>query len=373
MKKIIILLLLPLQVYAKTLYTEYSDYSNWTEEKYTSSDLVFVEEEKRYKFYINERTNLGYIEDYENKYKIDKEDFIYTPFTEFSLDAPKEQKNRTIEEKSFYKYKEVNKVNKILLSNLYGSEDCFRITEIVVSNNNSKIAYTPSCTKCNASNLKYLYNSKTKENMFYVVNGGTITLNLNGYYNIQNISIKLYLYDRENTVKKYKISFLNDKEYFKKSYEEKFKSDYLTPNLFEYFVNDTWINTADYSSYLETEEYINKTFYRIVETFKKYRYTDLIYMKYLEERKYYDDNYYTNIEGYIKDEFEYKVFYRKKERKKIETNEGKTTVEITETKNEEKQKFNKEKIKTKTLTSKINYKLIILITLILLLIIMILV
>ena len=99
--------------------------------------------------------------------------------SEYSESYPIEKEDRIIEEKTYYKYKEIKEVNQIKLSNLKGSEDCFRIIEIEVFNNSTKISFTPQCTQCNTSNLKYLTNGILNENMFYVTNGGTVTLNLN--------------------------------------------------------------------------------------------------------------------------------------------------------------------------------------------------
>ena len=115
----------------------------------------------------------------------------------------------------------MKEVRYIHLSNLQGSYGSLRISEIEVYVDNNKISYSYYCEGCNSDFKDHINNGKTIENMSYINNNGYLRIDLNNYYSIDRINLKLYLFDVGTTTKKYDIKITREKNLNSTSYLEK--------------------------------------------------------------------------------------------------------------------------------------------------------
>ena len=125
MKKILVLFLLFFAVgNASALeYSDYTDFSEYTENYIQSNDLTDVKIERRYKYYKLEKELGGYGENDSVEYPfIDKDDYIYTDYSDVSIEKPSEKEGRIIETINGYHYHKVKDINflkiKVLMSDI---------------------------------------------------------------------------------------------------------------------------------------------------------------------------------------------------------------------------------------------------------------
>ncbi len=117
MKKLLVLFVMLFgmsNVYALE-YSDYSDFSEYTDKYVQGDDLTDVKVERRYKYYKYEKELGGYGENDSLDYPyFDKDDYIYTEYSNVSLDKPEIKEGRVIETVLGHHYSKIKDINFIL-------------------------------------------------------------------------------------------------------------------------------------------------------------------------------------------------------------------------------------------------------------------
>lgn len=311
MKKIVLMLLvlfsLNIKVQASTsdvYYSKYSDFSDYSETKIDSSELVDVEIERRYRWYKENITDeyLLYDEGISKYEFVNLENFKETEFSDWQYEQPDKITGRIIEEEEEYKVKKLKPIQTLLLRNFSFSKDVINLGEIVIYVNDKKIDYTAVCGDCGIDNT-------FEEDDFLLIDF------YEPYY-MKDITIKFIDVETEY-INKFKIYAV-----------EPMIVD-IPSNIFASYTysgskdNNIIITEDDFS--IVNPKYEEEVIYDLlpnvssldsVEVNMKYRYKDKHYYFYDKELEYLDE-YYADYLGYKKDENDYKDYYRYRTREKI--------------------------------------------------------
>ena len=281
-----------------------------------SKNEELLEEEVRYKFYKETKiySNEYYIENNnETNFPYRTDDYITTEYTEYSKTYPKEVPNRIIKSREMFLYKTLKKIRYIYLKDIKGSNGYLRINELNIFNNNNPINYKIECKTCeNITNL----NDNILENSLNVRNATNVIIDLQDYYNIEDLNMNIYLSDNYGTeLSTFRLDAEEDNYIdilVETNMYTKNKNSYkLSFNLIDYIKEEKYNDKVIYS-----EEEINNKYYYLIDRYKEYSYRDIKYLYYRLERTYLDD-YYKEKEGYIKDESDSKIFYKVRYKNKI--------------------------------------------------------
>ncbi len=301
MKKILVIFLMLFgmsNVYALE-YSDYSDFSEYTDEYIQSDDLTDVRTERRYKYYKLEKELGGYGEsDLLNYPYIDKEDYIYSDFSDFSIDMPEEKDGRIIEEILGYRYKKLKDVN-------YLEINCV-VSPIVLSNievlyNGEKVDY-----EIETENLT------VEGDNFNLAEGGRVRLWFDSPMDLRFLTLSFSLISGSIGNSGYHVaSGYDDLQY------TLYLKYYSGEESFFYKGNDA----IAYSSNTPFEDYYSATELDTNRIFQDngrvnlYRYKDILYRSYNLNKVYYDEYLTGPYEDFIyKDEFLYKDYYSKRVR-----------------------------------------------------------
>ena len=293
MKKLLLSLFLFLiigKVQALT-YTPYSDYGPYIEEKIESSDLIDVKTERRYKYYKFIKNKGSYDKQTNEEYQyLDKEDFIYTTFSDWTENIIKGKEDRIIEEKTFYQYSKVGPIDEVI----------FKAT--------------------NDSNIKELKLYENGNLLDYnIVSGNFGVLKEN-----DEIIIKL---SKEIELDNLKFSITSDGDaqiYY--TYELAFKGKGITYQNIEggmlakrtHTLYNKQLGYMNYYQYYSEQQLETGQGLKFVKQITKYRYKDKLYRLYNLEKEYYKDYLTHTYQEYIyKDQDLYKDYYSKRERQII--------------------------------------------------------
>jgi hypothetical protein len=322
-----ILFLIPSTIYAEEVYySSYSDFSSWQETPVEADELTEVEIETRYRWYKNIRINDNYyLEGLNNPLFAhkDNEDYIETDWSEWSTTYPKNVLNRIIEEETIYRYRYMKDIRYIHIYDAYGSYGAFRIPEIKVYTGSYQLDYNVICTGCNSDFNDYIKNNNINENKSYINNGGHLIIDLKKEYGVDTIKIDIYLYDRGDDPKYFKIALTREnntdsKQYLYKYNVLNFKSNEYEPNYYSYIPDESWVKDPAWDVYKTTKNKIQPTYYRQVTTYPQYRYKDKLYMYYKLERVYIDSFLLEAPDlNYLKDEESKINYYRYRKREKV--------------------------------------------------------
>lgn len=279
MKKILILLTL-------LLSTEKINAEEWTTELYDDTSKYIVESEVRYKFY-----KIGFIESiYESidaGHEIDEydlEDYIYSDYSDWSLEYPEWGSTRVIEtDESLISYN-TQEFNYISLYYFIVNGN-FSIHGIIVTDKNDNyIPYEIEGLKANEIN---------DEGIKLDSSSNMISLLFEKKYDINEVNVKIYYKKDSNLVTCFRFAYTNDYRYHTQN---------TTLNTYEKCINE----------YCQLDATYNKSFQE-VSVFNKYlfRYKDILYRRDVYGRIY-EDGFYTSLDGYEKDIESATVFYKYK-------------------------------------------------------------
>lgn len=308
-------------------YLPYSDFSSWSTTYIEEDENTIVETERRYKWY-RDIPILGdyYIEgDNDPNYPlIDYSDYIDTPYSEWSLTKPNNLSNRLINERTIYEYQDMKEVRYIHLSDFQGSYGSLRISEIEVYAGNSKVSYNYYCNGCSPDFNVYIANGKTIENMSNINNGGYLRIDLNNYYPLDSLEIKLYLFDVTTNPKRVNIKVTREEDFYSRSYAETtylswFAYNYLSEIVpFTFSYSNMSITNPEWYEKKQTYNYISATPTRLVNNIKEYQYKDRLYRYYKLIRDYTEEYSKEAISDYLnKDDSMYQDYYRYRKRDKV--------------------------------------------------------
>lgn len=328
MKKILFLIICLFSfcngIRAQVYYSEYGPLSEYETSIKESDELTEVKIERRYKYFTEEKKSKYFIKNANTEEYpiIDDTDFIYTDFSEWSFNEVNDEE-KLIESRKVYKYQEMDKVRYIHLTNIKGGNDVLRIAEITVMNGRIPLTYKTACSGCSMNYKDYINNGDTKENLAYIINNQTLTLDLTTEYDLNLLTLNLYLYDVTDTIKTVTISYsnnpnINQNTFSKFNLTSSYKNttlDSIVPITYNVSKNDL-INPA-WGTEAVSQAYITSTLTKKVIPATQYRYKEKMYL-YYDTLKTYLDDYYVTKEGYLKDELLYQDYYATRTREKIE-------------------------------------------------------
>jgi len=248
------------------------NYSDWSEEYPTSINQILIESEDRYLWYKEERINEEYVirENINNRI-VDYDDFIYSTWSEPSVDIISESEDVEVEE-----VYDGNEIYGFSFNNFTVSSGYFYYSEIEVINKNTN------------QRIELVYDTQYD-----------------------------FLFDYDKVT--YKNIIRNTTIMFK---EPQLKDDLV---IYIYFKSDSIFNSLRFN-YLSSDN--NEIFYKTIPVYStvvtinsnelnenlttivtKYKYRTKMYKVY-EIKKVYEEDYYHYLDGYIKDESSKKMYYR---------------------------------------------------------------
>lgn len=320
------ILLLMETVKAEVFYSNYGSFSEYAENYTQTSDLTITESERRYKIYKEQMVEGDYYIEGENPTYlpfISKDNFVETDYSSWDKIKPEEKANRDILEKTIYEYQEMKGIRYIQMYAIHGSNGGLRINEIEVYNGDEKIPLTFSCYNCTGD--ENILNDESLLNSLFIKNdAGWMTIDLNGYYNLDDISFKIYLYDEGSDVKTYGIKYTKEEDFASQMFAKGYYQNYFTSQSindvysFVTTINDYDIIFPEWEEPILSDEEVLETKTKKVEIYQMYSYRDLKYYYFNNERVYADGYYVEANEEYpFLDNNIYKDFYRFKTRDKI--------------------------------------------------------
>lgn len=320
------ILLLMETVKAEVFYSNYGPFNEYTENFVETSDLTITESERRYKIYKEQIVEGNYyIEDENPTYLpfVSKDNFVETEYSTWDKIKPEEKSNRDILEKTIYEYQEMIGVRYIQMYAIHGSNGGLRIREIEVYNGDEKIDFTYACEECIGSE-NVLNDGMLNEELFLNNDSGWMTIDLNGYYALDNISFKTYLYDEGSDVKTYSIKYTKEEDFASQMFVKGYYKNYFTSKSFDDIysfittINDYDIIFPEWKEPVLSEEEVSETKTKKVDVYQMYSYRDLKYYYFNKEKVYADGYYLSSNEEYpFIDNNIYKDFYRFKIRERI--------------------------------------------------------
>lgn len=326
---VFLLLLFPLNIFATTeiYYSDYNSFSEYTTEKKQLTDLVDVEEQTFYKWYREQYYFDYYIkETNESEHqKLDETDFIQTTFSNWSLNVPDEKPNREVQTRSVYYYSDIKKIKYIHFYSLSGSNNRLNLNEITIYNkNNNRINYNIICEGCNDNFHKYINDGNNYQVDSYIEVGGYLRLELDDYYDLNDLKIQLYLTDFDRDEKNFEINTSRDAVINNNIYSWIFTKNWFTHNSnneytkCEYNIIDFLLKNPEWTDESRSLTPVLPSKTRFVLPKTEYSYRDTLYKYYSFSKVYSDDYYISPPEEFpIKDTTDFKQFYRYRSRDKF--------------------------------------------------------
>ncbi len=292
---------------------------DWTDEVIDDSNVVIKDSEIRYRWYQEQEvlSDDYYIEgENDETYPfIIRDNIIQTDWSDWLDTSPKSKPNRDIEYKMVNRYRTIKPVRYLFLNNFQGGYLTFKIAELNVLINNVEINVTMNCNNC-SDNFIYHTNDNSLNNVAYINNGGSLTIDLGAYYLVGDIRLELYMYDSVPNTKKFNLYYNGCPTLEECTYAHKEIDIYVVsnnsnlPEKHLIIPNETFIEKPIWDDWIYADTFYNATYYRQMQVLNIYRYKDIKYRYYKIERIYVDD-YYAEYEdsNYIKDEESANTFY----------------------------------------------------------------
>lgn len=325
MKKFLLVLFLCFSfcsVKALTYYGDYSSFSDWQSEYIESSDTMNVEIKDMYKYY-RENIIWNYYKEGENPTNypyVNKNNYIYSDFTEYSEEKPVNKP--VIESKNVYTYQEAEPVRYIKIDNIYGGYGSLRFSEISIKDGNGReIEYWYTCINCNDKFDSHVHNGIVNENWSHIDNGGELVIDLTNYYKYDELEVNIYIYDVADEYKTFNMSFYNELDKDKimdVSLVDRFVCNSLDePMHYNYTYRNLHVYDIKWGEVKQTEDNIvESSSLKILNVKTYYRYKDYKYYYYNQIRTYSDYMEEANTE-YPNKSDEYMTYYRYQTRDKI--------------------------------------------------------
>ncbi len=331
MRKIIFFLILmilspKLILASDVIYSDFSDYTEYTENYIKSSDLIDVKTENRFLWYKNILKDNGY-KVFNQTDTFDLNDCYFGEYSEWEKEKV-ENSSRVYERRVVHDFIMSNPVRYIHITNIHGSDGKLKIPEFEIQVVNNKINYTYTCEGCSNDFGTYINNGVIYEDNSYISNGGSIIIDLKNAYPANRVMLLYYLLDLGDDVKGYTISYSTDgvnlygtKEFI---YNEKWSSVFEVRQTIEDFGIDLKNWTYEKTDYMYPDispgyEFQDVTFIVYNTSYIEYRYKEK-YCKNLINDKEYGSIYSASSydEFNIKDDDSKKTYYSYRTRDKLE-------------------------------------------------------
>lgn len=290
-------------------YSNYGEWSDYSEDSYSKTELMDVEVERRYKWFKNKERGeyLSYDEGIKMYGNVDKDNYKYNDYSDWQESSPEVITDRVIETKTKYFVKKIKPIKTLYIVGGDFKTDEVDLNQIDVFNNGKKIAFESICGDCSG---KYKLKNKS----------GVLMLELDDFY---------YFDDLEIIINSPNIKNINSIHFLATALKENNDEEAL---FYRYTFNgskDSYINLSisDFSKVnpiYEDGVYYDELPALRLDDYKEeiisYRYKDKLYYFYSYDKEYID-GYFEEKDGYDKDINDYLDYYRYRNRDKIEFSE----------------------------------------------------
>lgn len=316
MRKLLFIFLLfySFNVNAMTYYSDYGDYSEWSKDSIVESDTTYVEKERRYLYYHDNIIGDYYEEGTEPSFYIKDNSNYHEEVSDWVTVKPSEGE---IEEQIAYYYKYTKPIRYIIISNVHGTDGMFKIPEIRVVARSQELQYYIDCIGCSNNFEEFISNKKIDENNSYIIEKGKIIIDLNGYYNIDEVLLTLYVYDEGDEDVSFEINYKNELDgfnYYSKSYYNRFSTEISSPKILHFDLSNIVVDTPLWTNELKTYTPIESNKMMQVREVIEYRTKIIKYYYYKSMREY--NEFETDYYNLLSDD-KYVDYYRYKTRDKV--------------------------------------------------------
>lgn len=288
-------------------YSNYGDWSDYSLEVYTKTELKEVEIERRYKWFKNkERGEYLSYEEGLNKYSnVSIDNYKYTNYSEWQTNIPDNLDGRVVETKTQYAVKKIKPIKTIYIVSGNFKTAEVDLNKIEIYNKGKKINFQSICGDCSSE--------------YKLKNDSGLILELNDFYYFDDLNIVIRPTDMKNINS---LGFLvtsigNDGRepiFYAMTYKNK-NDSYISID-----VSDFSKVSPSYEAEVIYDEKPTVSVSDIINEINFYRYKDKLYYFYDYDKDYLD-GYFVNKEDYEKDEASYLDYFRYRNRDKIELNE----------------------------------------------------
>ena len=287
-------------------YSNYGEWSEYSKDNYSETELMDVEVERRYKWFKNKERGeyLNYDEGIKIYDNINKDDYKYSDYSDWQENNPEEITDRVIETQKKYFVKKIKPVNKLYILSGRFKTDKVNLNQIEIFNNGKKITFSTICGGC-SDNYKL-------DNI-----SGLLILEFDDFYYFDDLKIVITSTELKN---------INSLSFWVTSSVENSNEDKI-------FYKYTYYGSSDNSLNLDISKFSKSNFLYEegayydelpalrIDDYKEeiisYRYKDTLYYFYSYDKEYID-GYFKEKEGYEKDINNYIDYYRYRTRDKIE-------------------------------------------------------
>lgn len=294
-------------------YTDYSSFSDFSEEKIIEDELTDVIVERRYKYYKLVK-KLGDYALETSDVLFDKDDYIYVPDNQLFVERPAEKADKIILEHKGYQYQKVKGITYLEVKN-YGEtfyQDGF---EVIYQDQ------TPN----------YEVVTNAKDTQLNIVNQNEyIRLIFEKPLDVSKLKLVLNITKFDGEKLYVNIRLGNDQE---KLSNNSYLSSVLEPLTFTGTNLNTYVHSFENFYSLEKLP-VNKAVRLVEEDVTLYNYNDILYRTYTLEREYYSEYLKDPLNDYpYKDESMFKDYYAKRTRQLLNSKAEDINNNVTENNN----------------------------------------
>ncbi len=290
-------------------YSNYGEWSDYSKDSYSKTELKDVDVERRYKWFKNQERGeyLNYDEGIKKYDSVNKDNYKYSDYSDWQENSPEEITDRIIETRTKYFIKKIKPIKTIYIISGNFKTDEVDLNQIDIFNNGNKVNFESTCGDCSE---KYKLKNKS----------GVLMLELDNFY---------YFDDLKIVINSSNIKNINSINFWVTSPKENSDEEALFYRYtFEGSSNNSInISISDFSKVnpmYEAGEYYDQLPSLKLDDYKEeiisYRYKDKLYHFYSYDKEYID-GYFKEKDGYDKDINDYLDYYRYRNRDKIEFSE----------------------------------------------------
>ena len=287
-------------------YSNYGEWSEYSKDNYSKTELMDVEVERRYKWFKSKERGeyLNYYEGIKKYDNLNKDNYKYSDYSDWQESSPEKITDRVIETKIKYFVKRIKPIKTLYIVSGDFKTDEVDLNQIDIFNDGKKVSFKSTCGDCSE---KYKLKNKS----------GVLMLELDNFYYFDNLKI---------IVKSPNIKNINSINFWVTAPKENSNEEAL---FYRYTFEGSSNNSIDISIYdfskvkpiyedgvyYDELPFLRKDDYK--EELVSYRYKDKLYYFYSCDKEYID-GYFKEKNGYDKDINNFLDYYRYRNRDKIE-------------------------------------------------------
>lgn len=274
-------------------YSGYSEFSDYTDKVIENDDLTDVKVERRYQFYKLNKVTGPYLREDETRADypyLDKDNFVYSEYSEYSLEEPLEVPSREIESKMINHYKAAGPIDYITLTAINGD----------IYLDNFIFLYKGEYVDYEITELG--------NELPFIKRGDTVGFKLQRKIGLADLEIKVKGLGLSSDNYSFEFSLGSDSKTYQKI------SSSIPGNSGAVLYCNAF-RPLGYDDYYSFENFEPSKFISFVDKVNVYRYRDIMYQSYKMEKEYYPEYLVNGTGEYIyKDEIKYKDYYAKRTR-----------------------------------------------------------